>query len=140
MVQAQQLYKGKDKMVNARIKVKHDTTENWNNARGFIPLAGEVIVYDDYQVKTWTEQEYGETVVKTKNIPGIKIGTGNAYVQDLGFVDEELRDKLLSHINNTELHTTLAEKLFWNNKINVDDAYEQIHDELIDETLILNRN
>lgn len=127
-------------MVNARIKSKHDTTANWNNAIGFIPLPGEVIIYDDYQTKTWTEQEYGETVTKTKLIPGIKIGTGNAYVQDLAFIDEDLRDMLLAHINNTEIHTTLAEKLFWNNKLNTDDSYDITHGELQDETLILNRN
>ena len=46
----------------------------------------------------------------------------------------------MAHINNTELHTTLAEKLFWNNKINVDDAEEQISGELENETLVLNRN
>ena len=127
-------------MVNTRIMMKHDTTEHWNNARGFIPMAGEVIIYDDYQTKTWTVEEYGETVTKTANIPGIKIGTGNGYVQDLAFVDEDLRDMIMNHINNTNIHTTLQEKLFWNNKINVDDAYEAIHEELEDETLILNRN
>ena len=36
----------------ARIKFKRDTTENWNNARGMIPLEGEVIVYNDYATKT----------------------------------------------------------------------------------------
>ena len=127
-------------MTNARIMLKHDTTEHWNNAIGFIPMAGEVIIYDDYQTKTWQVEEYGEIVTKTKNIPGIKIGTGNAYVQDLGFVDEELRDTIMEHISNTDIHTTLSEKLFWNNKVNVDDAYEKIHDELQDETLIINRN
>ena len=104
--------------VDARIKLKHDTTENWNNAGDFIPMAGEVIVYDDY----------------------IKIGTGNAYVQDLAFVDEAMRELLLDHIRNQEIHTTLQEKLFWNNKINVDDTDEQVTGELEDETLILNRN
>lgn len=127
-------------MVQARIQLKHDTTENWNNARGFVPLPGEVIIYDDYETKTYTVEEDGEVVTKTRYIPGIKIGTGNAYVQDLAFVDGALKDTLLEHIRNTELHTTLAEKLFWNNKINVDDAYEQVHQELVDETLILNRN
>ena len=127
-------------MLNTRIMSKHDTTAHWNNAIGFIPMPGEVIIYDDYQTKTWQELEYGEMVTKTKNIPGIKIGTGNAYVQDLGFVDEDLRDTIMAHINNTNIHITLAEKLFWNNKVNVDDAYEQIHDELEDETLIINRN
>ena len=127
-------------MVQARIQSKHDTTANWDAAIGFIPLAGEIIIYDDWKTKTWTVEEYGETVTKTVNIPGIKIGSGNAYVQDLGFVDEDLRQQLMDHINNQNLHVTLGEKAFWNNKINVDDAYEQIHEELIDETLILNRN
>lgn len=127
-------------MVNARIKSKHDTTENWNNAVGFIPLPGEIIIYDDWETKTYTVEEYGETVTKTVNIPNIKIGTGNAYVQDLCFVDEALRDMLLNHIQNQEIHVTLAEKLFWNNKINVDDSEDIIHGELSDETLILNRN
>lgn len=126
-------------MLDVRIESKHDTTENWNKAKGFIPLPGEIIIYDDYETKTWTEQQYGETVTKTVNIPNMKIGTGNAYVQDLAFVDEKTRDMLLEHINNQDVHTTLQEKLFWNNKINIDDAYAQIHQELEDETLIFTR-
>ena len=69
----------------------------------------------------------------------MKIGTGNAYVQDLAFVDESVRNLLLAHINNQEIHVALGDRIFWNNKINVDDAYEQISGELEDETLVLNR-
>ena len=126
--------------VNTRIQLKRDTTENWNNAVGFIPLAGEVIVYTDYETKTYQTEEYGETVTKTVQIPNIKIGTGNAYVQDLAFVDEKTRDILMAHIEDHDIHVTLQEKVFWNNKINVDDAAEQVSGELADETLILNRN
>ncbi len=126
--------------INTRIQLKRDTTQHWNEAIGFIPLPGEVIIYEDYETKTYTVEEYGETVTKTVNIPNIKIGTGNAYVQDLAFVDEKTRDVLMAHIQNHDIHVTLAEKLFWNNKINVDDADEQISGELEDETLILNRN
>ena len=125
---------------NVRIQLKRDTTENWNNARGFIPLPGEVIIYEDYETKTYTVEEYGETVTKTVQIPNIKIGTGNAYVQDLAFVDEKTREILTNHINDNDIHVTLQEKLFWNNKVNIDDAYAQIHQELEDETLIFNRN
>lgn len=126
--------------VNTRIQLKRDTTENWNNARGFIPMPGEVIVYTDYEVKTYEVEEYGEKVTKTVEIPNIKVGTGNAYVQDLAFVDEKTRDILMAHIQDHDIHVTLQEKVFWNNKINVDDASEQISGELEDETLILNRN
>ena len=127
-------------MLDVRIRSKHDTTENWNNARGFIPMPGEIIIYDDYETKTYTVEEYGELVTKTVNIPNIKIGTGNAYVQDLAFVDQRTREILMEHINNQEIHTTLQEKLFWINKINIDDSNDILHDELVDETLILNRN
>lgn len=126
--------------INTRIQVKRDTTENWNNARGFIPLQGEVVVYTDYETKTYTVEEYGETITKTVEIPNIKVGTGNAYVQDLPFVDEKTRDILMEHINNHDIHVTLQEKLFWNNKINIDDSEDIIRDELSDEVLILNRN
>ena len=46
----------------------------------------------------------------------------------------------MEHIHDIDLHTTIGEKLFWNNKINVDDAYEKIAGELEEETLVLNRN
>ena len=126
--------------INTRIQLKRDTTENWNNTKGFIPMAGEVIVYTDYETKTYEVEEYGEKVTKTVEIPNIKVGTGNAYVQDLAFVDEKTRDTLMAHIQDHDIHVTLQEKVFWNNKINVDDAEEQITGELENETLVLNRN
>lgn len=119
-----------------RVMSKHDTTEHWNNAVGFVPLPGEIIIYDDY--KTVTYEDHGETI--TKNIPGIKIGNGNAYVQDLAFIDDGLRDRLMAHIDNQEIHVALGEKVFWNNKVNIDDAYEIVHGDLEDETLIFNRD
>lgn len=126
--------------INPRIQLKRDTTANWDAAIGFIPLRGEIIIYEDYDTKTFTIEEDGEPITRTITIPNIKIGTGNAYVQDLAFVNEKTRDLLMSHIQNEEIHTTAGEKIFWSNKINVDDAYEQIAGELENETLILNRD
>lgn len=126
--------------VNTRIKIKHDTTENWNNAIGFIPLPGELIVYDDYETKTYQVEEYGETVTKTVNIPNVKIGTGNAYVQDLAFIGDDIRDIVMQHIRDYDIHVTLQEKVFWNNKVNIDDDYDKVHGEVLDELLIFNRN
>ena len=117
--------------ITTTFQLRRDTTANWNAARGFIPLAGEVIIYTDYQ--SYSAEEYGETV--TKYIPGIKMGDGSTYVQDLPFVDKDLRDKLMAHINNMDIHVTLAEKAFWNNKLNVNDLAE-----VVDDSLIFNRN
>lgn len=126
--------------VNTRLKIKHDTTENWNNAIGFIPLPGELIVYDDYETKTYQVEEYGEMVTKTVNIPNVKVGTGNAYVQDLAFINDDIRDIVMQHIHDYDVHVTLQEKVFWNNKVNIDDDYDKVHGEVLDELLIFDRN
>jgi len=115
------------KTLNAKILVRRDTTANWNAAIGFIPESGEVIVYTDY--KTITENNV------TKNVPGIKIGSGNGYVQDLAFIGEAEAKELLDHINDNTRHLSQQERLLWNNKLNVNDAQE-----VDNETLIFNRN
>ncbi len=118
--------------INTRIKLKRDTTANWNAARGFIPLEGEVIIYLDGQ-----QIEQNGTVI---NIPTLKIGDGKAYVQDLPFVGDDIRDKLLTHINDSSIHVSNEDRQFWNHKVDIDDAYEILNDELQGETLIFSRN
>ena len=50
---------------NSRVIQKHDTSDNWSKATDFIPLSGEIIVYDDLRK--------------------IKIGNGTTKVNDLPF-------------------------------------------------------
>ena len=102
-------------------------------------MPGELIVYDDYETKTYEVEEYGETVTKTVNIPNVKVGTGNAYVQDLAFIADDIRDIVMQHIRDHDIHVTLQEKIFWNNKVNIDDDYDKVHGEVLDELLIFNR-
>ena len=99
------------------------TTEYWNSQVGYIPGAGELIIYTDYKS------------VDGKDVPGIKVGSGNGYVQDLAFVSEADSDALFEHINNTNIHVSAAEKERWNGKLNVTD-----NQEVVEETLIFNRN
>lgn len=103
------------------------TTSFWNSQIGFAPEEGEIIVYTDKSTKTVD----GQTVY----IPGVKIGTGNAYVQDLAFVADDIADSLLSHINDIVAHVTQADRNKWNNKLNVSDVAE-----VVGETLTFNRN
>lgn len=117
--------------INSRIQIKRDTTQHWDQAQGFIPLAGEAIVYIDYKI---TQKEIDGEMASIV-IPGVKIGDGQTYVQDLPFVDAELRDKLIGHIDNQDIHTTLQEKLFWDNKLNINDDLE-----VVDAALVFNRN
>ena len=59
--------------INTRIVMKHDTSENWAKAVNFIPLAGELIVYQDY------DSDNNPLAPKYKN------GDGKTKVNDLPF-------------------------------------------------------
>lgn len=62
-----------NKIINTRITQKHDTQENWDKAVNFIPMAGEIIVYD----------------ADTENVrPRIKVGDGVNSVSALPFEGE----------------------------------------------------
>lgn len=106
--------------------VYRGTTEYWNSRLGYIPNEGDIIVYTD---KGSIVNSNNETI----DVPGIKIGDGLAYCVDLPFVGDDISQKLVEHINDTERHITEEERLFWNNKVNCQDS-------VVNETLILNRN
>lgn len=61
-----------NKILKTRVQNKHDTSTNWAKATTFVPLAGEVIVYDD--------------------LKRIKIGDGQTTVTNLAFFDNYLRN------------------------------------------------
>lgn len=92
-----------------RIRSKIDTTAHWEANPTFIPLKGEVIVYSDYA----TENVNGMLV----DIPNFKVGDGLAYVVDLPFVGDDLRETLSMHLLDTAAHITPAERAFWNAKV-----------------------
>ena len=54
-----------NKTFQGRIVQKHDTKANWDKATNFVPLKGEIIVYDD--------------------LNEIKIGDGTTKINDLDF-------------------------------------------------------
>lgn len=56
--------------LNTRILLKHDTPEKWNSIPNFIPLAGEVIIYDGIK-------------------PQVKIGDGVSTIAELNFLNNE---------------------------------------------------
>lgn len=114
--------------VNARISHKSDTTEHWNAARSFIPLRGEIIIYTD---AGQMDDGYGNTI----NVPGIKVGDGNAYLIDLPFVGNDQRFSILQelrqHTSDWSVHVTPEDRDFWDNKLNYS---------INDGNLIFNRN
>ena len=96
-----------------------NTTEYWNSKLGYIPPAGTIIIYTD------------KSQIDGKAVPGIKIGSGNAYIQDLAFVNEEIENILLNHVDNSNVHVSLEDKSKWNNKVNIDDRITDVDGETI---------
>lgn len=64
------------KNILSRIQNKHDIEANWNKATSFIPMQGEIIVYD-------IDDNY--------EYERIKIGDGVKNVAQLPFIDELYR-------------------------------------------------
>lgn len=82
-----------EKNINSRIIHKHDIEANWIKATNFIPLAGELIIYD-------ADEAYIN--------PRVKIGDGVTLVNDLPFADESLIAKI------EDLKTELSSQADWN--------------------------
>ena len=98
-----------DRLIDQSLGIQYDTTAGWNSKIGYIPKAGALIIYSDYK----SIEKDGKTIL----IPGLKIGSGNSYVQDLAFLDEELVYQIANHIDNNIRHTSAIEKEFWNNEL-----------------------
>ena len=71
------------KVLKTRILLKHDSEENWLKTTGFIPLAGEMIIYD---------------ADETYDYERIKIGNGIDNVNSLVFVNEEITESKIDEI------------------------------------------
>ena len=233
-----------DNEIKTRIQLKRDTTSNWNNAKDFKPLQGEVILYTDYEIKTKDigvynlngvvieqgdispstgEDTNSNTHIRTKGyilvepdteyifnsnmskicifaypsnnisnylgasswqtipctyttpsnckyiravfelgddievtpesitrlrisknkityVPGVKIGDGRAYVQELPFL-HEIPQEIWDHIYNTDIHVTPEDKDFWGDKINIIDTHDEGSEdsEVINETIEFSR-
>lgn len=82
-------------------KVKSATTAEWAQQTSLTSEKDVIYVYTDHQTEDG------------KNIPGIKIGDGLAYVVDLPFVDTIY----MKHITDTDIHITAEERAKWN-KVN----------------------
>lgn len=108
--------------------VQNDTTENWNAKRTYVPERNDIIIYSDHGT---IDDGNGNNV----DVPGIKIGDGNAYLIDLPFLGEDDKNQILqevrSHTGNSVIHVTSEDKNFWDNKLNC---------EVVEGNLIFNRS
>lgn len=81
-----------EKNFKSRIVHKHDTAENWEKATGFIPMQGEIIIYD---------------IDASYDYERIKIGDGATIVDELPFANDALKAELMQsdwlQADNTQL-------------------------------------
>lgn len=70
-----------EKVLKTRIKMKNGTPQEWLLAQNFIPLQGEIIIYND-------------------DVPKIKIGDGVTLVEELPFITDNyaLKEELPANI------------------------------------------
>ena len=73
------------------------------------------------------------------DIPGLKVGNGNAYNLDLPFVGDDIAEDLIKHIHSP-VHLSGNEREVWNHKITVGDINDPDDDGVKDEVLTLTRN
>lgn len=76
-----------EKRIYGRSVQKHDVQSNWEKAINFIPMAGEIIVYD---------------VDTNYNYERIKIGDGETNVNALPFVNDALKTAIESDISDLD--------------------------------------
>ena len=80
-----------EKRLNARIVHKHETEANWLLATNFIPMQGEIIIYD---------------IDSTHSYERVKVGDGKTLVSALPFVDANKVDKVSGKGLSTNDYTT----------------------------------
>lgn len=84
-----------EKRIVSRVIQKHDVEANWIKATGFIPMAGEIIIYDRDDNVT------DESLKGTYSYERIKVGDGIQNVNTLPFVDDAVRESLIEQINDS---------------------------------------
>ena len=63
------------KQINSRLQQKHDIEANWNKAVNFIPLLGELILYDPDETYNYTRFKVGDGIKVAKDLPFVMIDT-----------------------------------------------------------------
>lgn len=79
-----------EKNIKSRIVHKHDVESNWLKAENFIPLKGELIIYDIDENYTYERFKIGDGATLVNNLPfalenNVSIGSDNTILADNSF-------------------------------------------------------
>ena len=98
---------------NNKLIYYSNSKENWDLNPNFLSEKNVLYIYTNYAIVNKNDKEIA--------IPGLKIGDGKSYLIDLPFVNDSsnFNEILIDHINNNVIHISAADRLFWNNKLNL---------------------
>lgn len=108
-------------------RVYYDTKANWNAQLQLIAERGAVYIYSDYM---YIEDEDGNQTA----VAGIKIGDGTSYLIDMPFISDAATYLITTHIANSNIHVSRAEKEFWNNKVSAYINHQNVEELILSKT------
>ena len=106
-----------EKKIKTRIQQKHDVEANWLKATSFIPLAGEVIVYDADATYTYERFKIGDGTTTVTNLPFAQMTddertklAGIADGANKTIIDTALSSSSTNPVQNKVVNTALSGK------------------------------
>ena len=72
------------RVIKERIQLKNDTEANWNKAKNFVPLKGEVIIYSADDTHPFSRLKVGDGNTTVNNLPFIDATTLNGIKMEVG--------------------------------------------------------
>lgn len=91
------------------VKIYRATTEDWDSQTTLVSEADAIYIYTDHD--TYDDED----------LPAIKIGDGTSFLIDMPFITDHTSE-LLNHLADGDIHVTIQEKTFWNNKVSCDES------------------
>lgn len=77
------------KTITGRLVQKHDIEAHWLLATNFVPMAGEIIIYDAEIDADGNTLDLPDGRTEAYTYERMKIGDGKTLVSDLPFVDDQ---------------------------------------------------
>ena len=91
------------------VKIYRASTADWDSQTQLVSEEDAIYIYTDHDT-------YGGD-----DLPAIKIGDGTSFLIDMPFITDHTSE-LLNHIADSDIHVTIQEKTFWNNKVSCDES------------------
>lgn len=91
------------------VKVYRGTTQAWDSQVSLVSELNAIYIYSDHD--TYDDED----------LPAIKIGDGTSFLIDMPFITDHTSE-LLNHLADGDIHVTIQEKTFWNNKVSCDES------------------